>query len=150
MTKPSVTFNFDTIELAFEYANFDDRSNEAYLDRHTGDPVYFSMVGDSDDVPDDFDDATRYVARPDTRELGLGSQLAIQFASETAPALLDEVRKVFKRRGRFRRFKDVLDRNDLLASWYEYQAEKQRTIILQWCADNDICYTMDIPGHEHP
>ncbi|TWU40196.1 hypothetical protein Q31b_35410 [Novipirellula aureliae] len=143
MTRPNVVFAFDTIEMAFEYANFDDRSNDAYLDRHTGNSLYFSMLGDSDDEPDDFDDTARYVAIPDTRDFGLGSQLAIQFASETAPSLLDDVRDAFRGRGGFRRFKDLLDRNDLLESWHQYEAEHERTAILQWCADNDIRYTRD-------
>ncbi|TWU41687.1 hypothetical protein Poly51_63820 [Rubripirellula tenax] len=145
MTTPNVVFAFDTIEMAFDYANFDDRSNDAYLDRHTGSSLYFSMLGDSDDEPDDFDDTTRYVAIPDTRDFGLGSQLAVQFASEIAPALLDDVRDAFGGRGAFRRFKDLLDRNGLLESWYEYQAGHERKAILQWCANNDIRYTMDTP-----
>lgn len=143
MTDPNVVFEFDTIELAFEYANFGDRSNDAYLDRHTGNALYFSTYGDSDEEPDDFDDTTRYVAIPDTRDFGLGSQLAIEFASELAPSLLEDVREAFGGRGGFRRFKDLLDRNNLLESWHEYEAEHERTAIVQWCVDNDIRYTMD-------
>lgn len=143
MTRPNVVFAFDTIEMAFECANFDDRSNDAYLDRHTGKSLYFTMHGDSDEEPDDLDDTTRYVPIPDTRDWGLGSNLAFQFASDTAPALLDDVRDAFAGRGGFRRFKDLLDRKGLLESWYEYEAQHERNAILQWCADNDIRYTLD-------
>jgi hypothetical protein len=148
MPKPNALFNFNTIELAFEYANFGDHSNEAYLDRHTGNSLYFSMHGDSDEEPDDIDDTTRYVAIPDRRDFGLGSQLAIQFATENAPSLLDDVYDAFRGRGGFRRFKDLLDRNNLLDAWHEYEAEQERTAIIKWCLDNDIRYTMDDPTGE--
>ena len=146
MERPNAVFTFDTIEMAFEYANFDDRSNDAYLDRHTGSSLYFSMLGDSDEEPDDFDDTSRYIAIPDTRDFGLGSQLAVQFASDRAPTLVDDVQSVFGGRGGFRRFKDLLDRNGLLESWYEYQAEHERAAIITWCADNDIRYTLESPS----
>ncbi len=126
MTKPNITFDFETIEMAFEFANFDDRSNDAYLDRRTGKSLYFSMLEDSEDEPDDLDDRTRYVAIPDTRDFGLGSQLAVQFATENAPELLDDVHSAFTGRGAFRRFKDLLDRSGFLEAWYQYQAEYER------------------------
>lgn len=143
MNKPNVVFAYNTIELAFQWADFADRSNSAYLDRHTGNSLYFSMDGDSDPEPDDFDDTTRYVAIPDKRDFGLGKKLAIQFACEAAPSLLDDVHAAFRGRGGFRRFKELLNLNDLLDSWYKYEAEHERAAILQWCADNDIRYTTD-------
>lgn len=129
MKKPNVVFAFDTIVMAFEYANCDDRSNEAYLDRHSGKSLYFSTLGDSDDEPDHFDDDSHYVAIPDTRDFGLGTQLAVQFASEVAPSLLENVREAFSGRGGFRRFKELLDRNNLLEPWYEFETEHERAAI---------------------
>ncbi|MEM8671529.1 MAG: UPF0158 family protein [Planctomycetota bacterium] len=138
MTKPKAVFAFDTIEMAFDYANFDDRSNDAYLDRQTGNALYFSMLGDSDEEPDDFEDSSRYIAIPDTRDFGLGSQLALEFASELAPALLDDVRNAFSGSGAFRRFKVLLERRDLLDCWHKYEADYERSAILQWCDRNEI------------
>ncbi len=95
MNQPQAVFDFDAIEMAFYYANFDGGSNEAYLDRHTGEALYFSTFGDSDEEPDDIDDTSRYVALPDARDMGLGSRLAVEFASDTAPHLVDDVRNAF-------------------------------------------------------
>jgi len=145
MNRTDVIFNFNTIEMAFEYANFGDGSNDAYLDRHTGEALYFSMLGDSDEEPDDFDDASRYVALPDSRDLGLGSRVAVDFASDVAPHLIDDVRDVFTRRGAFRRFKDMLDKHGLLESWYTYEAERERAALLLWCDENGIRYTINEP-----
>lgn len=142
MKTPNVVFDFQTIEVAFEYANSHDRSNQAYLDRHTGESLFFSMYGDSDEEPDDMDDTDRYVAIPDTRDYGLGSQLAVNFASEVAPDLRDEVARAFHRRGGFRRFKALLIRHGLLNAWYEYRSQRERSVILHWCAKNDIRYRM--------
>jgi hypothetical protein len=141
MKRPNTVFCFYDIEAAFGIGNSDDRSNEVYLDRHTGNTLFFLPLGDSDDVPDDLDDTSRYVAIPDTRPLGLGSQLAIDFASEIAPELLDQVRYAFHKRGGFRRFKDLLYQSDLLDAWHKYAGEKEHSVIVKWCADNDIRYT---------
>lgn len=145
MSKRSVVFAFDTIEMAFEYASFD---NEVYLDRHTGKSIYLSPDGDADEEPEDLDDDTRYVAVPNKSELDLGSRLAIEFTAKAAPLLLDDVREAFRGRGGFRRFKDLLDRHHLLDAWHEYQADQERTALMQWCNDNDIRYTLDTPGDE--
>ena len=141
MTRPNVVFDFAIIEMAFDFANFDDRSNDAYLDRHTGESLYFSSIGDSDEEPEDFDDTTRYLAIPDTRDFGLGSQLAVDFVSNSAPHLLDDVRDFFRRRGGFKRFKNLLEHNGLLDDWHQYEADRERVAILRWCDENDIRYT---------
>lgn len=148
MTSPNVVFAFDIIEGAFDYVNFGDHSNSAYLDRHTGTSLYFSIHGDSDEEPEDFGDDTRYVAIPDTRDLGMGRQLAIQFVSEVRPALRGEIRDAIKGRGGFRRFKDILNQNGLLDRWYEYEAQYERNLIMEWCAENDIRYTTELPVDE--
>ncbi|WP_146403396.1 UPF0158 family protein, partial [Planctomycetes bacterium CA13] len=143
MNRTDVVFNFSTIEMAFDYANFDDGSNDAYLDRHTGEAIYFSTLGDSDEEPDDLDDTSRYVALPDSRDLSLGSRLAIDFASDIAPHLLDDVRDIFGRRGAFRRFKDMLDKHDLLDSWHKYETDREREALLRWCDENNVRYTIN-------
>lgn len=148
MTEPSFVFDFSTIEMAFEYANFGESENSAYLDRNTGRSLYFSAFGDSDPTPEDFDDETRYIAIPDRRDLGLGSQLAFEFAKDVAPQLLDAVHESFRGRGGFRRFKNLLDRDDLLESWHKYGADQERAAIMEWCADNNIHYTTNEPKTE--
>ncbi len=148
MTKPNVVFEFHIIEAAFDWANLDDHSNEAYLDRQTGNSIFISSYGDSDEVPEDLDDTTRYVSIPDTRDFGLGSQLTIEFTSQVAPSLVDEVRDAFRRKGGFRRFKELLDRNGLLERWYEYEAAALQECIEEWCVENDIRYTRNYPTAE--
>lgn len=141
MPAKNITFDFDTIELAFQFAN-SDPSNEAYLDRHTGESLYISPYGDSDADPDDLQDDSRYVLVPDLRDYGLGSQLARRFAADKAPHLGDDVYDIFSRRGAYRRFKDLLNRHGQLDAWYEYEAEHERVAIVDWCEENDIRYTI--------
>ena len=142
MNQPQAVFDFDAIELAFGYANFDGRANEAYLDRRTGEVLYFSTFGDSDEEPDDIDDTSRYVALPHAHDMGLGSRLAVEFASDTAPHLVDDVRNAFGGRGGFRRFKNLLDKHGLLDAWHAYEAERERTALIRWCDENDVHYTI--------
>lgn len=147
MTSQDVVFDFYTIDLAFEFANCGDRSNNAYLDRQTGKSLFFSPYADFEEEPEDLD-SDRYVAVPNIRDFGFGSQLAFEFAKEVEPKLLEDVRDAFRGRGGFSRFKDLLHRNNLLESWYQYEAEHERNFILQWCADNNIRYTMNEPTDE--
>ncbi len=143
MNRTDTVFSFGTIEMAFDYANLDDGSNDAFLDCRTGEALYFSTFGDSDEVPDDFDDTARYVALPDSRELCLGAELAVEFASEVAPHLLDDVRDTFSRRGAYRRFKKILDQHGLLDSWHTYEATREREALLRWCDENGIRYKLE-------
>lgn len=72
-----------------------------------------------------------------------GSQLAIEFATDVAPHLLDEVRNIFSQRGAFRRFKDMLGKHHLLDSWHKYETDREREAILRWCDENDVRYTIE-------
>lgn len=148
MTQIDTIFDFDLIGEAFAFANFDNRSLiNAYLDRQTGTVLYFSPwgEGDFDEEPDDLEDTSRYIAIPDTRQFGLGSELAITFAEEQAPHLADEVSQIFRRRGGFQRFKALLLEMGLLDKWYQYQNEQEFAVILRWCRQNDIRHTPPEP-----
>lgn len=64
------------------------------------------------------------------------------------PALRGEIRDAMKGRGGFRRLKDILNQNGLLDRWYEYEAQYERNLIIEWCAENDIRYTIELPADE--
>ena len=84
--------------------------NEAYLDRQSGKIYWHSEFGDNDEeLPDDIDDK-KYILIPDTRELDLGKPLVLDFAREFIPDDYDEVRRIFSRRGAYRRYKALLVR----------------------------------------
>jgi len=61
-----------------------------------------------------------------------------RFVQGQAPELMDDVEDIFRRRGAYGRFKDLLDDIDLLEQWYAYEEQATRTALRAWCDENDV------------
>ena len=113
--------------------------NAAWVCRDTGNVLCHSE--DTDDfgpLPEDIDDAERYVAVPDKRGLDLGKPLALEFARTQLPACYEQVCAMFAHRGAYARFKDLLERHQSLDAWHQWEAEQTRQALRAWCADNSL------------
>jgi len=114
---------------------------EAYVCRATGRVIFRAADGSLDadeNVPDDIDDATRYIAIPHKNDLDLGRRLALDFVYQRAPDLYAEMQRVFANRGAFSRFKQILDQQDLLDAWYAFESEAERSALLEWAEAYEI------------
>lgn len=130
---------YSDIEMAFDYVSSNQpHINHAYISRLTGDVYYTSEMYDSDELPDDIDDVSIYVSIPHKNELNLGKQLALNFASEFLPNDHDTVYKIFGRKGAYSRYKQLLEDRGKLEQWYQFEADKQREALLNWCKENLI------------
>ena len=116
--------------------------HNAYLCKETGEIFYTSEMGDSDELPDDIDDPDRYIVIPHKNELDLGKVLVIEFTSEYLPEELDKVYSIFRRKGAYSRYKDLLESKGVLKDWYEFENERQEIALKEWCQENNI----DIKG----
>ena len=76
------------------------------------------------ELPDDIEDSEKYVPIPDKRELDLGKPLVLDFARQFLPNDIDEVRRIFTRKGAYARFKDLLDRRGALDHWYDFEKKR--------------------------
>ena len=134
-----MTVSFSDLQVAFEFVSSAGMGeNEAYLDRQSGKIYWHSEFGDNDEeLPDDIDDE-KYTAIPDKRELDLGKPLILDFAREFLPDDCDEVRRIFSRRGAYRRFKDLLVRRGALERWYDFLNNAEEVALREWCAQNGI------------
>lgn len=128
--------------------------NAAYICRTTGKIIYQSpdhMDGDhwSDEDQDDddsdearpdvdYDDDTRYCMVPNKDSLDLGSRLVRQFAEECMPDHWHEVSDIFRRRGAYRRFKDLLADLGKLDEWYKYEQAATESALLAWAEEEGI------------
>ncbi|MGS0998900.1 UPF0158 family protein [Rhodanobacter sp. UC4451_H18] len=112
---------------------------EAWLCRDTGVVHWHSDEFDEfGPLPEDIDDAARYVALPNKRDLDLGKPLALEFARTQLPACYEQVCAIFSHRGAYARFKGLLDRHDSLDTWHQWEAEQTRQALREWCADNGL------------
>lgn len=131
------------VEFAFEFVNFGGMGeNEAYISLDTGRVFYLSEHPDfdeeTDEPPEDFPASDRYVAIPDQRDLGLGLDLVFRFVEQHLPKQEAWVRDNFRAPGAYGRFKHMLDRENMLDRWHEFEDEATRRALREWCELHDI------------
>jgi len=130
---------FQDIEMAFEFVSFGQRfMNHAYISRKTGETYYVSELGDSDELPDDIDDPDIYISIPHKTELNLGKYLVFEFVSKYLPENYDQVSDIFRNKGAYSRYKDLLERHGLLNDWHTFEEKAKKKALIDWCKENDI------------
>ena len=130
---------FDDIERAFMFVSMQPEfGNQALLSKTTGKIFYISEFGDSDELPDYIEDSDEYIEIPHKNELDLGKQLVFEFVSEHLPEELGRVSQIFRRRGAYSRYKDLLDQKGFLDKWHKYEDSKQSKALREWCSENNI------------
>lgn len=131
---------FSDLELAFMFVSGSPMSsNSAYLDPASGKIFYHSDLLDIDDeLPDDFEENDNYIEIPHKNELDLGKQLVYEFTADRMPEELDRVETIFRKKGAYARYKDLLENKGLLKEWYAFEENRQTEVLREWCEDNGI------------
>ena len=132
--------SFKDILEAFEFVSVGGMGeHQAFLCKQSGRVYWHSEFSDElDELPDDIEDSEKYVPIPDKRELDLGKPLVLDFARQFLPNDIDEVRRIFSRKGAYARFKDLLDRRGALDHWYDFEAKVEEKALRMWCDLNSI------------
>jgi hypothetical protein len=132
--------SWNELVLAFEFVSSGSTGeNQALLCKQTGKLYWRSDWSDeSDELPDDLDDAEKYVQIPDKRELELGKPLVFDFVGQFLPDDLDEVQRIFRRKGAYTRFKELLTRRGSLNHWYVFESKAEEDALREWCDLNSI------------
>ena len=130
---------FREIADAFDYVSFGQPfEHQAYLDIETGKTYWHSEIGDNEEeLPDDIDDA-KYIEIPHKNDLGLGKKLAINFIYQHLPNESEKIEAIFRKKGAYSRFKAMLANNDLIETWYEYEANAHEKALREWCEFSEI------------
>jgi len=133
------TIKFSDIEDAFFFVSMDQKfMHHAILCKETGRIFYTSEMGDSDELPEDIDDPDKYIGIPHQTDLDLGRSLVLEFTAKYLPEELDNVYSIFSRKGAYSRYKDLLERKGALDEWYEYEDERRKMALREWCRRNNI------------
>ena len=131
--------SFSDIEDVFLYVSAGPMyQNSAILDRDSGEIFYTSELGDSDELPEDLDNPDKYIEIPHKNELELGKALVFEFISEHLPGEMERVHAIFRKKGAYSRFKDLLDAKGLLEEWYTFEEMQQKAALREWCRENSI------------
>jgi ribonuclease BN (tRNA processing enzyme) len=132
-------FKLDDIEEAYIFASMgSDFVSYAMLCRDTGKIYYVSEAADMDEAPEEGFDEDACIEIPDKRELNLGKYLVFEFVEQTVPEVYDRVRQIFRNRGAYARYKDLLDNMGLLQRWHDFENQRQKEALRDWCLRNDI------------
>ena len=135
-----VTVTYEEISSAFEFvASGAPMEHSAYISLDTGQIYWASELASLDEeLPDDLDTSDRYLVVPHKTELDLGKNLALRFAAQELPDSYEQVASIFRRKGAYGRFKQLLEDNGVLENWYKFEAEASDKALREWCAANDI------------
>jgi hypothetical protein len=132
--------SFKEIQDAYDFVSFGEPSEQqAFLCKESGQIYWHSEDCDEfDELPDDIDDADKYIAIPHKLELGLGKRLVFAFASQFLPRDIDEIDRIFSKKGAYARFKALLARRGALDNWYDFEAKAEEKELREWCELNSI------------
>ncbi len=135
-----LSLDFSEIRNAFEFVSSGSRDeNNAYVCKKTGVIYWTSTTLDlEEEVPKDLETSLDYVEVPHKNELKLGQSLALSFIDQTLPDEYNFIASLFRKRGAYRRFKDMLQYQGLLEKWYEFEAQASDDALLAWCEENEI------------
>ena len=133
---------FSDIELAFEYVSSAPMtSNTSVLCKETGEIYYSSDYDDEDEIPEEIYDREDCIEIPHKNELNLGRNLIFEFVEQFLPGDFERVRQIFRRRGAYGRYKDLLEDRGFLKKWYEFENTRQKETLREWCEENNITLT---------
>lgn len=135
-----LSLDFSEIRNAFEFVSSGSRDeNNAYVCKKTGVIYWTSTTLDlEEEVAKDLETSLDYVEVPHKNELKLGQSLALTFIDQTLPDEYNFVASLFRKRGAYRRFKDMLQYQGLLEKWYAFEEQASDDALLAWCEENEI------------
>lgn len=134
------SINLDELRNAFEFVSSGPSSeHSAYICIDTGIIYWSSNVIDlEEEIPDDVETSDRYIAVPHKNDLKLGQSLALSFIDREIPHEYNFAASLFRKRGAYRRFKELLQTEGLLEKWFAFEANASDLALQDWCKENNI------------
>jgi hypothetical protein len=130
---------FSEIYEAFLFVNSVEYGmHSAVLCKDTGHIYYHSELGGIDDMDEEDLDWDMCIEIPLKNDLDLGQNFVFEFVELHLAVEYHCVQQIFRYRGSYGRFKDLLEQKGLLQSWYDFENQRQEQVLRQWCMDNEI------------
>ena len=130
---------YETIEEAFFFvSDVQPFEHSAVVNRITGEVFNASEMAGHNEIPDEAEGNDDYIWIPHKKDLNLGKPLVMDFIRGRCPDLYDEILDIFRRKGAYGRFKDLLERKGLLEEWYAFEEKETRERLLRWCEENGV------------
>ena len=133
----SAPIKFDDLLSAYEWVSSSSlEENKAFISRITGNiHLSSSMMDLEEELPEDIDDGSIYVSVPHKYELNLGKNLALTFAQDHLEDLYETISNIFRHRGAYGKYKDLLARKGQLDAWYKYETNSVEFALRKWATE---------------
>lgn len=137
--------NYEELRNAFEFvSSAAPATNAAYICGLTGNIYWLADSLELEQaVPADVETAEQYIAVPHKNELQLGQKMALDFIDQVLPADYNLVSSFFRKRGAYRRYRELLQAQGLLEQWFVFEANACSSALLDWCQEYGIEITYD-------
>ena len=130
--------SFSDLEDAFLFVSSESPlTHSAVINKNTGKTYYQSDLSDFNDFPEDVE-SEEYLDIPHKQDLDLGTNLVFDFVSKFIPDKYDDVNRIFNNKGAYRRFKALLESLGKLEKWYDFENERTKLALLEWCKENNL------------
>ena len=141
MNSQMVTIKHDDLSLAFDFVSSGaPMEHRAYVSLDTGRIYWVSELNplEEEEIPADLETSDRYLEIPHKNDLDLGRQLVLRFVEERVPDRYGRVVEIFRHRGAYARFKELLAAEGCLEQWYAFEAEATEHALKAWCREHEI------------
>jgi hypothetical protein len=120
-----VAVKYDDLSLAFDFVgSAPPMEHNAFISLDTGQIYWTSELNPMEEgLPDDFETSDRYIAIPHKNDLDLGRDLALGFVARDLPKRYAQAEDIFRRKGAYARFKQLLESERVLEKWYKFESE---------------------------
>jgi hypothetical protein len=112
--------------------------HSAVVHRVSGEIFYASPMAGIDEIPEDAEESDDYLWIPHKYDLDLGKSLVMDFVRARCEDEVETVLAIFRHKGAYGLFKDLLAQKGLLEGWYAFEQERTREALLKWCAENGV------------
>jgi hypothetical protein len=143
-TSKPISLSYRDLLVAFECVSAcTPGESEVYICRKTGRIYLVSALVDSDeDIPDDIETSDRYRRLPRRWELGLGRELVFDFVRSDMPDEWERLVELFRRRGAYAEFRQILRAHGKLDQWYAFESGAVEKALRDWSRENDIQFSV--------
>ncbi len=128
----------DLLEVYRTYNDQDLGIPFAMLNLETGEVHFQYEDAGVTEIPEGAEDSEDWVPMPDRYSLDLGKVQALDFTLAHMPEELERVKEMFRGRGGYRLFKDLLRRRGLLQKWRAFEDACLREALRAWGRRNGI------------
>ena len=134
---PMPRVRLSDLKDALEWVSDTLSNSEAYVCRQTGKIFWVSdeqgLLDIEDEIPVDIHDAEKYAPVPDKRDLDLGNRLVFDFAARHLDEQYEIIRSMFRHKGAYGRFKELLEQQGSLGNWYAFSEKRTLGALDDWC-----------------